>query len=454
MTEISNGLTEAIMGFNPGGMGTQLSQVTTIFNNLRWYLVSNMRQPLSQAYAELGLVRTIVDVPVEDGMRGGVDIKSKILSPEEIEELKFVMEQEDDIGVMGKGLKWNRLFGGGGVLILTDQDPAEPLDINLIQENTPLEFRAVDMWELYWDKQNVEGDGSPLDNDEFQFYRYYGVNVHKSRVMVMKGLEAPSFIRPRLRGWGLSEIEILVRSVNQYLKANDLTFEILDEFKLDIFKIKNLTSTLLTPQGTDQVKRRIQLANHQKNYQNALTMDSEDDYIQKQLSFAGLAETQKEIRIQAASDLRMPITKVFGISAAGFSSGEDDIENYNSMVESSIRAKCKHHIITMIKLRCQQRFGAVPEDITVEFKPLRILSTEQEENVKTQKYNRLMSAVTAGLMTVKEFKDACNKDNLLGVSLDTSVEEISIPANGDGEEDAVPSKSAPSSTTKAPEAKT
>ena len=31
-------------------------------------------------------------------------------------------------------------------------------------------------------------------------------------------------------------------------------------------------------------------------------------------------------------NLKMPITKLFGISAAGFSSGEDDIENYNSMI--------------------------------------------------------------------------------------------------------------------------
>src|SRR5208283_5766536 len=99
------------------------------------------------------------------------------------------------------------------------------------------------------------------------------------------------------------------------------------------------------------------------------------------------------IRMQIASDMRMPLTKVFGISAAGFSSGEDDIENYNSMVESSIRQKGKFDIIKMIKLRCQKMYGFVPDDITIEFKPLRVLSSEQEENVKNAKHARLMQTV-------------------------------------------------------------
>ena len=50
----------------------------------------------------------------------------------------------------------------------------------------------------------------------------------------MKGLTAPSFLRPRLRGWGFSVVEKLVRSINQYIKATDLGFEVLDEFKLDV----------------------------------------------------------------------------------------------------------------------------------------------------------------------------------------------------------------------------
>jgi len=427
-----NGLGDAIgysggagFPFNQGSPYTeQLSNVNTIFKNLRWYLISNFRQVLSEVYVEIGLIQTIVDVPTDDGFRGGVEIKSKQLEEDQIEELQTALERDDDYAAAAQATKWNRLFGGAGIIVITDQDPETPLDLDSINEDTPLEFRAVDMWELYFDIQNTEGPGPHLEQEEQEFYSYYGVQLHKSRVFKLTGLEAPSFIRPRLRGWGYSVVEKLVRSINQYLKATDLGFEVLDEFKLDVYKIKNLTNTLLSPQGEDQVRRRIQLANWQKNYQNAVVMDSEDDFDHKQLSFSGLGEAMAGIRMQVASDMRMPLTKLFGISAAGFNSGEDDIEVYNAMVESDVRGKIKWHLLRMIEIKCQKLFGFVPDDLRINFKPLRILSAEQEENVKTQKFNRLLQAKQAGEVTRLEFREGCNKDNLLSITLDNAGDQL------------------------------
>lgn len=415
--------------------GQQLSQPTTVFKNLRWYLVSNERQLLSEAYAEIGLIQAICDIPVDDGLRGGVTIKSKQLDESQIEELQVSMERDDDLNTAGTGIKWNRLYGGGGVLIVTDQDPSLPLDVEAIKPDSALSFRAVDMWELFWNAQNIEGYSPELQDEEFEYYDYYSKKLHKSRVEVMKGITTPSFIRPRLRGWGVSVVETLVRSINQYLKATDLTFEVLDEFKLDIYKIKNLTNSLLSPNAGAAVRRRIQAANAEKNFQSAITMDSEDDYIQKQLSFAGLAEVMGQIRMQVASDMRMPMSKLFGIGSQGFSSGEDDIENYNSMVESQVRNKCKFIILRMIELKCQKFFGFIPDDLAIEFEPLRILSAEQEENVKTQKFARLMQAQQVGLISEQEFRDACNKDNLFSVQLDTSEDLDSASDEGESVDD-------------------
>jgi hypothetical protein len=248
--------------------------------------------------------------------------------------------------------------------------------------------------------------------------------------MRLKGITAPSFIRPRLRGWGFSVVEALIRSINQYLKATDLSFEVLDEFKLDIFKVKNLVNTLLSPNGDQEVRKRVALANWQKNYQNAMVMDSEDDYVQKQLSFAGLAEAMGQIRMQVASDMRMPLTKLFGISATGFNSGEDDIEVYNSMVESQVRNKIKYIILRVCEIKCQKLFGFIPDDLSVAFKPLRVLSAEQEETVKTQKFTRLIQAKERGEINTLEFRDACNKGNLFDITLDTDVGTLDALGGG------------------------
>jgi phage-related protein (TIGR01555 family) len=452
---IANGLSDVIMGFNPGGMGTPVSQVDTLFTNQRWYLISNMRQVLSEAYVEHGLIQTIVDVPVNDGLRGGIDIKTKQLSPEQIVELSTEIEREDIIsGVVGRALKWNRLFGGGAVLIINGDYADSELDPASIQPGDPLTFRPVDMWELFYDQQNVSEQNTSLEpvQETQEFYDYYGKKIHKSRVLIMKGLTPPSFIRPRLRGWGFSVVEALVRSINQYLKSVNLTFEVLDEFKVDVFKIKGLSTALMSPQGSAAIQQRVALANQQKDFQHAITMDKEDDYEQKQVSFGGIAEVMAGIRMQIASDMRIPLTKLFGISSAGFNSGEDDIENYNAMIESEIRAKAKYDILQIVELKCQQKFGFIPDDLSIGFKPLRILSTEQEENVKTQRFNRVLQAKQAGEITSKEFRDACNTGELLPIQLDPDVELPKLQKGDQDEEEALGELKAPKSKIQAKEA--
>jgi uncharacterized protein len=423
---IRNGLGD-VLGYtdNANPYSEQISDSGTMFKNLRWYFVSNLRQLLSELYCEIGLIQTIVDVPVDDALRGGVILKSKQLDEDEILKLINSLDRDDDINTVGQAAKWNRLFGGAGVLIMTDQDPMQPLNIEAINKDTPLEFRAVDMWELFWDKQNTDGYDPSLQTENFEHYSYYSQQLHKSRVMRMKGLTAPSFLRPRLRGWGFSVVEKLVRSINQYIKATDLGFEVLDEFKLDVYKIKNLTTTLMSEVGASAVQKRVQMANWQKNYQNAIVMDSEDDFDHKQLSFAGLAEAMEGIRMQVASDMRMPITKLFGTSASkGFATDQNDMEVYNAMVEAEVRNKIKYDLLRVIEIKCQKLFGFIPEDLSIEFKPLRVLSAEQEENVKTQKFNRVLQAKQAGEITTFEFREACNKDALLSISLDNNQDQL------------------------------
>lgn len=409
------------------GFSTQLSQLDTLFKNNRWYLISNQRNLLSQIFVEHGLIQTVVCVPVDDAFRGGVKISSQQLSEDQLEELEVSVDRDGDLRKQAQAAKWNRLYGGAGVLIITGQDWATPFEIDSLSQDDEVEFRAVDMWELFYSLQNVEGeDYDPtMQMHNQEYFDYYGRRVHKSRVMIMKGLEAPSFIRPRLRGWGVSVVEAFVRSINQYLKANDLTFEIIDEFKLDIFKLDGLTTTLTSQAGFNQVKRRVDFTNRQKNYLNAMVLDAKDDYIQKQLSFSGLAEVVAGLRMQIASDLRMPITKLFGTSvSAGMKTDQNDMENYNSMVESEIREKVKYDVLKMLEIKCQVLFGMVPEDLSIEFKPLRVLTAEEEENVKNSQFTRVLGAMTAGLISNFEFREACNRADLLPIKLDTKDDQL------------------------------
>ena len=430
----NNSIEGAIMGFDVPAYGnSQISKADTLFKNLRWYLVSNYRNLLSFAYVEYGLIRTIVDIVVDDGFKGGVEIKTGQLDVDEIKRLQNTSDKEGDIDALKMAYKWARLYGGGAVIIITDQDPSEPLDISAIGPDTPLKFKHADMWELYYSLVNTTDDFMEFNDvsENIEYFDYYGHRLHKSRVITIAGDDAPSFIRPRLRGWGLSCVELFVRSVNQYLKTTDLSFELLDEYKIDVFKMQGLAQYSFTKDGQERIRKRIETANRSKNYQNALVLDKNDDYEQKQVQLTGISEVLSGIRTQVASDLRLPQNKIFGQSSTGFSSGEDDIENYNSRIESTIRSKSKFQIIKILEIRCQKEFGFIPDDLEILFKPLRTLTSEQEENVKNAKFQRLLQAAQAGLITVKEFKEDCNRDNLFPLQIDINAEVVKLAGEGE-----------------------
>lgn len=419
--QIENSFPDLVNLLGPGVpanlVSQTISQTDTLYLNLRYYFISNNRQLLAQLYVEHGIIQTLVDQPVDDGFRAGFEIKTGQLSGEEIEELEYFIEQEQMIAAVAQAAKWTRLFGGGGVIIITGDDLTTPLDLSKIKQDAPFKLRAIDMWELYNTIQNVAKDDVAL-TETIEYYDYYGIKVHNSRVFIMRGKEAPSFIRPRLRGWGMSEVERMIRSINSYMKNQDVVFELLDEAKVDVYKMKGLNDAMASAAGTSKVASRIQTANTIKNFQNGIVLDGNDEYDQKQMNFSGLGEMLTQIRQGVACDVKMPMTKLFGISAAGFNSGEDDIENYNSMIEGEVRSKVKHIVVGVLQFACQIKFGFVPDDLKIIWKPLRILSAEQEEKVKDAQFNRTMSAFQSGLIQAEETKLSINKASLLPIEID------------------------------------
>lgn len=418
-------LTQAL-GF-PQEFGVQLSQIATLQKNNRNHFVSNDRTTLTYAYTTHGIVQTLIDQPVDDAFRGGIIIKSNDLDAENIRELQNWLTKNKIIKVIKQLFKWNRLFGGGALVINTIGRSDKPLNVAAINENSFLEFYAADLWELNKTNAQIYSEEKPYVKpgiaDEFFFY---GNKLDRSRLIITKGKEAPSFAKQQLRGWGMSEFERLLRSFNQYAKNQNVIFELLDEAKIDVYRLDKFNNTLLTEGGSDAIIKRVQMANRLKNYQSAIVLDKDDEYEQKQLNFNGLSEMLQQIRIGIANDLRMPLTKIFGQGASGFNSGEDDIENYNAMIESEIRGEADNVIVQVLELGSQKLFGFVPE-LQIEYKPLRILSAEQEENVKTSKLNNIISLYDRGLMDADQMREEINAQNIFTTELITTGEEFPLP---------------------------
>ena len=156
---------------------------------------------LNYAYMTFGIIQCFIDQPVEDALRGGVDIETDELSEEDISLLQDVLVELKDYDAIKMAMKWAKLFGGAGLIINTDQDPTTELDMDSINEDSPLSFIDADRWELTLNYYLEEKVPCP--------YNYYGQPIHRSRVLKIMGKDAPSFIRRRLQGWGISTLNLL-----------------------------------------------------------------------------------------------------------------------------------------------------------------------------------------------------------------------------------------------------
>jgi phage-related protein (TIGR01555 family) len=400
---------------------------------------------LNYFYKTHGIIQTAINQPVLDGLRGGVEIHSDEMDEDDIKELQEFMEEMDILdGVVGGAATWARLFGGGAIVINDGaSDFSEPL-----LPNAPL--RALTLypaarWELgsphkLEDPTAIVTTDSPWEyaaSRTSEFYSYYGMKLHKSRVLTLTGREAPWMVRWMLQGWGMSEIERMIEAFNLYIRTTNVLYDLLNEAKVDVFMIDGLRETLMSDGGNQKMLSRIATVQAAKNMNNALLMDKNDLYEQKQLTFTGIAEVMKENKMGIAAALRMPISKIFGVSSTGFSSGEDDIENYNAMVESDVRNRIRRPIRQVIDLCMRYKWGTT-FDYTIKFKPLRVMSAKDEEEIRERKFNRVVQLYDRALMDSEEVGQALQKDVL--VSVDTKAGDGKLedypekPMGSEGEE--------------------
>ena len=392
-----------------GGGGAAASGFGELINNNSYQLISLQRVLLTYAYVLHGPLRTLVDQPVYDAFRGGIKVKTDEVSPEELEDLHRELKKLKVKQKVIEALRWDRLFGGAGIIINTNQDYKQPFRLEAISEKSKLEFIVGDRWELSWSGvPGVLGDN----------FSYYGKTVHKSRVAKIVGEHAPSLARQRLQGWGMSVIECVIREISSYFKNNNVVFELLDEAKIDVWKIKGFNANILSKMAQGKTSARIQTATFMKNFLNAITLDKEDDYEQKQVTFTGLAEMLEQIRIGIAAAVRMPMAKIFGLASKGFASGEDDIENYNAIVEGQ-RERAEDVLDLIIPIVMMKVWGFVPDDWMVEWQPLRVLSAEQQENVKNAKFARAMQLAQGGYFSPQELMEYLKNEEI--VTMETAV---------------------------------
>jgi len=428
---IDNSLTDLVAAVTIGATGgSSLSGYGTIAYANNYALVTLNRIILTYLYSGNGIFQTAIQLPIQDALSKLIEIECEQISPGEVDEIMDWFENHNVWGKLQDWYSWVRVYGGGGLVINSDQDPEAPLNIRRLT-NAPIELYDVDRWQ-FASPEMLRND--ILDFDDILKAESVTLNsqkIHTSRVILGAGKRAPSYIRRQLMGWGMSEGERMLRDLQNYLKTQDVLYEILDESKIDVYHIKDFANKMATIGGTSIITKRIQLANQLKNYVNALVMDSEETFEQKTMTFAGLSDVMKENRIGIASAMRMPMTKLFGLSASGFSTGEEDTDNYNQMVESDIRMPMRPAIRKMIEIAMANMWGHV-FPFRFKFPPLKEVSALENEQIMESKSNRILAWFDRGLLDADGVADMAAKEEVLDAEIAKRVNRNPMAPNGQG----------------------
>lgn len=423
---VNNGLANALGipdGFQPAplyDLGRQ--DITPFYITFWWPLLTN-------AYKSLAFVQLAVNQIVDDAFRNeGLIIDSKTLESDELEKLRNVVYGED-IEAIKDCIRWGLLYGGGVLIANTNQNNERPLIEQNLQDKK-LVFLASDRWHCFPEKNgNIKVAQTWLYTNETGVAEAAQFRADSSRVNFFTGMSTPIYIRNIMGGWGLSIFEAILKPLRQYIKAMNVSLELLDEAKIDIIKIFDLTSTLLS--GNDAlIRKRLQLVTENKNYKSSIAMDVQDDYQQKQISFSGLPEMIVQIQYLVCAALKRPYSKIFGKGSSGFSSGEDDLENYNATVDSEIRTPATRLIKWVIQLRCWQLFGRELPDLKIDWKPLRVMSEKDEAEIKSKKLADYLQLFDRQLLTPRQVAEHLTDDGIVLYS-EEEISEIENAFNPD-----------------------
>lgn len=429
--KVNNGLANALnLPCQPNGDVQDPSLLGKIFSGNAYNLITWRWVALTNAYNKNSFLQTAVNQKVEDAFRNdGLIIDTKTLDTEELEQLRKVMEEEGDIEAIMDCIRWGRLYGGGCLIAQTEQDPTLPLDEKQLK-GKKLKFIATNRWQCSPIGLSPEVAPKFAFTDTMQegivsqdYVNYYQ-ELDKSRVGIYTGESAPYLTKAILQGWNASIFEGILEPIQNLLGGFNVTLELLSEAKIDVFKIADLASVLMSPDGERQIQKRLQIATANKNYKASLAMDSNDDYQQKQIDFGGIPQLLEQLMYIFCGYLRYPVSKLFGKGSSGFSSGDDDLENYNGTVDSEVRIPARKLITWVVNLRCQQLFGRELPDFRPKWRPLRVMSEKDQAEINSRKLDDYLKLKEAQVMTGKQVAQKLTEDGYILFS-DEEINKIS-----------------------------
>ena len=300
------------------------------FHNKFTYGVLNDFAQLDAAYSSSWLARAIVDYPAEDMTREWRTIKC-----DGADEIRAEEDRLQVPALISEATSWARLYGGAGLLMITNQDLTKPLDPRKIKKgdlHRLLVLDRFDMTPLSLNQTNILA----ANYLQPEMYTVAGgaQQIHWTHFARFMGAKLPRRQRAQTQGWGDSELRKCLDDVMDIVASKDGIAELMQEANVDIITRDGLSDELASDQD-DAITARYALFSAMKSSINMALLDGDETYDRKTLDMSGVAPVLDLLMTWISGAADIPVTRLFGTSAKGLNAtGEGDMENYFNSLSS------------------------------------------------------------------------------------------------------------------------
>ena len=420
-------------------------------NEVQSSRITSQFQVLDATYRSDWIARKVIDTIPEDALKNWYEFACQI-EPDQVKEIDALERAVHVKARLMEGFKLARLYGGAAaIMVIAGHE--DMLDQPLkMEEVLPDSFRGLiitDRWNGVYPSNDIVSD---LDDPDFGLPEYYmfsmsdteieqGIRVHHSRVLRFEGRYLPYNERIVENYWGMSEVEHIEEELKKRNTASSNIAHLIFTANLRVLKMGDLGESLAI--GSEQVQRdlynTIAAQNELMNNMSMQVLDREDDFQSFQYTFSGLSDIYEQFMNDISGAAEIPATRLFGRSPQGMNStGESDMRIYYDTVKQWQETFVRPVLERLVPVECMSVFGAVPDDLNIDFAPIRDTSDEERASMIQQTSSAINSIYQSGLISqrtaLKELRDAGEPLGMWTNITDEDIEEASDVSGGEEEQ--------------------
>ncbi|CAB3863185.1 hypothetical protein LMG26858_02330 [Achromobacter anxifer] len=369
-------------------------------------------------YAEGGLPARVVDMVPDTAVSRGVDITGDDRVRGELDRLKALPALAD-------AWRWARLTGGGAIVVIAKDGHAlrDPLNLEGLDRLEELKVFTLD------DVSATDRRYSDPNEANFGMPEVYRVRtqtpgavaaeffVHESRLIEIPGDPLPAKLNRKGIPWaGRPAVARAFRAIRRYGEGLHWALRLLEKKQQAVHKMKGLAEAIEAELEV-AVRKRVEMVDSVRNALNGVAVDSEDDYQILSSDMGGVKDALAEFQIAVAAETGIPVTQIFGRSAAGLNAtGDGDLEALYNTVAMGREVKVNPALERLVSLIRAQRTlaagaGGQSEAWSITWPALKPVTAKEAAEVRkanaeaqAREMDALSTAVDNGLSQEQAFQ--------------------------------------------------